>query len=169
MGVYGNVTVRKIRGGFGFHSTMVNWIMQCDTTASFTLNVNREKIGYFKGDDLLVMCHGDTTSVKVIKKALDAFSTCSGLLPNNSKRILFFGSMKEEDKNDVRFVLPFVTGKLHVRYLGVPLIVKRLGVKECGCLLDKIKSMIQNWNNKYLSYAGRLQLIATVLESIHVY
>ncbi|GKB18830.1 RNA-directed DNA polymerase, eukaryota, reverse transcriptase zinc-binding domain protein [Tanacetum coccineum] len=137
----------------------------CVTTAGFTLNVNGERISYFKGgrdlrqgdpvspylftlimevfslmlkrqnendtkfqyhfgcksmqlvhvcftDDLLVMCHGDADSVNVIKKALDEFSTCSGLLPNNSK----------------------------IRYSGVPLIAKRLSVKECGCRLDKIEN-----------------------------
>ncbi|GJZ14078.1 RNA-directed DNA polymerase, eukaryota, reverse transcriptase zinc-binding domain protein, partial [Tanacetum coccineum] len=186
--------LRKTLEEFGFHEKMVNWIMQCVTTAGFTLNVNGERIGYFKGgrglrqgdpvspylftlimelfslmlnrqiesdpkfqyhfgcksmkmvhvcfaDDLLVMCHGDSDYVKVIKKALDEFCSCSGLLPNNSK----------------------------IRYLGVPLIAKRLSVKECGCLLDKIKNKVKNWKNKSLSYAGRLQLIAVVLESIHVY
>ncbi|GJR32911.1 reverse transcriptase domain-containing protein [Tanacetum coccineum] len=33
-------------------------------------------------DDLLVMCHGDSASVKVIKDALDFFSNVSGLKPN---------------------------------------------------------------------------------------
>ncbi|GJY63501.1 pentatricopeptide repeat-containing protein [Tanacetum coccineum] len=103
------------------------------------------------------------------QKALDIFSACSGLVPNNSKSTVFFGSMKEEEKIAISYVLPFAIGKLPVRYLGVPLIAKRLGVKDCGCLLDKIKNKIQNWKNKFLSYAGRLQLITAVLESIHVY
>ncbi|GJV53270.1 RNA-directed DNA polymerase, eukaryota, reverse transcriptase zinc-binding domain protein [Tanacetum coccineum] len=134
--------LEKILGGFGFHRSMI----KCVTTVALTLNINGERIGYFK-DDLLVMCHGDPTSVKVIKKALDNFSAYSGIFPNNSKSTVFFGSMKEEEKNAISFVLPFAIGKLPVRYLGVPLIAKRLGVKECG----------------------RLQLIAAVLESIHVY
>ncbi|GKA24381.1 hypothetical protein Tco_0710414, partial [Tanacetum coccineum] len=46
---------------------------------------------------------------------------------------------------------------------------KRLSVNNCRSLLDKIKSRVLNWKNKCLSYAGRLQLIASVLESIHVY
>ncbi|GJS14637.1 RNA-directed DNA polymerase, eukaryota, reverse transcriptase zinc-binding domain protein [Tanacetum coccineum] len=171
---------------------MVKWIIQCVTTAAFTLNVNGDRIGYFKGsrgfrqgdpislylftlimeifsltlqreidnelnfqyhfgcksiklshvcfaDDLLVMCHGDATSVGVIKKALDAFSACSRLLPNYSKSIVFFGSMNEEDRTAISSIIPFITGKLPVIYLGVPFIAKRLGVNKCGCLLDKIK------------------------------
>ncbi|GKB33065.1 RNA-directed DNA polymerase, eukaryota, reverse transcriptase zinc-binding domain protein [Tanacetum coccineum] len=34
---------------FGFHEKMVHWIMECVSTAGFTLNVNGERIGYFKG------------------------------------------------------------------------------------------------------------------------
>ena len=117
--------------------------MQCVTTATFTLNINGERVGYFKGgrglrqgdpvspyiftfimeifslmlqrqirkeerfqyhfncketrlshvyfaDDLLVMCHGDAISVGVIKKALDEFSGCSGLIPNQSKSTTYF-------------------------------------------------------------------------------
>ncbi|GJX29546.1 hypothetical protein Tco_0237625 [Tanacetum coccineum] len=45
--------------------------------------------------------------------------------------------------------------------------VSRLGVKECKTLLDKVGNTISNWKNKCLLYAGRLQLVASVLESIH--
>ncbi|GJR35995.1 hypothetical protein Tco_1211679 [Tanacetum coccineum] len=115
-------------------------------------------------NDLLVMCHGDSYSVRVIKSALDEFSACYGLLPNNPKSTVFFGSLSEEEKSEILNVIPFTTGKLLVRYLGVPLIAKRLSVKDYGCLLDKIKSKIRNWMNRCLSYAGRLQLIVAVLE-----
>ncbi|GJR43474.1 RNA-directed DNA polymerase, eukaryota, reverse transcriptase zinc-binding domain protein [Tanacetum coccineum] len=214
--------LKRILQYFGFHDKMMEWIMQCVTTAGFTINVNGDIIGYFKGgrglrqgdlispyvftlimkvfslmlkrqinnhprfeyhfgcksiklvhvcfaDDLLVMCHGDSYSVQVIKSALDEFSTCSGLLPNNSKSTVFFGSLNEEEKSDILNEIPFIAGKLPVRYLGVTLIAKRLSVKDCRCLLDKIKCKIGNWKNKCLSYAGRLQLIAAVLESIHEY
>nr|GEW99994.1 hypothetical protein [Tanacetum cinerariifolium] len=142
----------------------------------FTLYVNGERIVYFKGgrglrqgdhierdpkfqyhfgcktmklvhvcfsDDLLVMCHGDFDSVKVIKSALDEFTTCCGLLPNNSKSTVFFGSLCEEDRQAILNILPFAIGKL--------------------------PNKVKNWKNKSLSYARRLQLIAVVLESIHVY
>ncbi|GJT02376.1 hypothetical protein Tco_0823545 [Tanacetum coccineum] len=66
-------------------------------------------------------------------------------------------------------IMPFVKGKLPIRYLGVPLITKRLGVKDCKVLIDKIKVRVNNWKNKCLSYTGRLLLIAYILESIYVY
>ncbi|GKA28870.1 hypothetical protein Tco_0715115 [Tanacetum coccineum] len=66
-------------------------------------------------------------------------------------------------------VMSFEKGKLPMKYLGVPLITKRLGIKNCKCLVDKVNNRISNWKNKCLSYAGRLQLIASNLESIQVY
>jgi hypothetical protein len=36
-------------------------------------------------------------------------------------------------------------------------------------LIQKVKNRINDWRNKTLSFAGRLQLISSVLTSIHVY
>ena len=103
-------------------------------------------------DDLLVMCHGDAKSVKIIKCALDAFSQCFGLVYNMDKSTMYFGCLNQEEKAILQ-ILPFTVGKLPVKYLGVSLITKRLSVKECGCLLDKINKRISNWKNRSLSYA----------------
>ncbi|GJW69799.1 hypothetical protein Tco_0126716 [Tanacetum coccineum] len=64
-------------------------------------------------DDLLVLCHGDLKSVKVVKRALDMFN--------------------------------------------------------CKSLIDKVKLKVSDWKNRMVSYAGRLQLIASILSSMQVY
>ena len=66
-------------------------------------------------------------------------------------------------------ILPFNVGKLPVKYLGVPLLSKKIGAKECKKLVDKVKNKVEDWKNRYLSYAGRLQLIASVLSSLNTY
>ncbi|GJT92308.1 hypothetical protein Tco_1081153 [Tanacetum coccineum] len=83
---------------------------------------------------------GDSNSVRVIKRALDEFNACSELLANNLKSTVFFGNLCEEERDAITNVPPFAIRKLLVRYLGVPLIAKRLSVKDCGNLLDRIKS-----------------------------
>lgn len=65
--------------------------------------------------------------------------------------------------------MPFKSGKLPVRYLAVPLLAKRLGVTDCKVLIDKVKERVECWRNKVLSYAGRIQLIASVLASMQLY
>ncbi|GJW13857.1 RNA-directed DNA polymerase, eukaryota, reverse transcriptase zinc-binding domain protein [Tanacetum coccineum] len=41
-------------------------------------------------DDLLVFCHGDVESTKVIRNSIEEFGSCSGLLPNFNESIIFF-------------------------------------------------------------------------------
>lgn len=57
-------------------------------------------------------------------------------------------------------------GNLHVRYLGVPLNYSKLSMANCAPLLDKVKSRISSWSVKSLSFAGRLQLLNTVIARI---
>ncbi|GKB71204.1 RNA-directed DNA polymerase, eukaryota, reverse transcriptase zinc-binding domain protein [Tanacetum coccineum] len=116
-------------------------------------------------DDLLVFCHGDNKSVN----ALVEFSKVSGLFPNMEKSVVFFGSVKENVKKDILQTLPFNVGKLPMKYLGIPLLAKILGIKECKCLMDKVKNKVLDWKNKFLSYAGRLQLITSVLSAMQAY
>ncbi|GKG09035.1 hypothetical protein Tco_0334867, partial [Tanacetum coccineum] len=62
-----------------------------------------------------------------------------------------------------------VLGKLSMKYLGVPLLAKCLRISNCKQLVDKVKDRIGDWKNRFLSYAGRLQLISSVLASLHTY
>ncbi|GJV54248.1 RNA-directed DNA polymerase, eukaryota, reverse transcriptase zinc-binding domain protein [Tanacetum coccineum] len=80
---------------------------------------------FFRTRKMLVLCHGDLNFVKVVKRALDLFSSISGLNQN----------------------------------IG----------KNCKGLIDKVKIKVNDWKNELLSYAGRLQLIASILSSMQVY
>jgi hypothetical protein len=62
-----------------------------------------------------------------------------------------------------------IEGRLPVRYLGVPLITKRLSTADCEGLLAKFTARIDSWCVKHLSFAGRLQLISFVLFSLQVF
>ncbi|GJR80695.1 RNA-directed DNA polymerase, eukaryota, reverse transcriptase zinc-binding domain protein [Tanacetum coccineum] len=120
-------------------------------------------------DDLLVFCNRDQESVKVIKESLDEFSGVSGLVPNMQKSTIFFGGLSNAEQQVILNIIPFTVGKLPVRYLGVPLITKKISINDCKPLISKVKAKIGNWKNKTLSYAGRLQLIASVLSSMQNY
>ncbi|GKD96686.1 RNA-directed DNA polymerase, eukaryota, reverse transcriptase zinc-binding domain protein [Tanacetum coccineum] len=89
--------------------------------------------------DLLVLCYGDLNSVKVVKKALDYFSSISGLNPNIGKSTVFFGNVKDHVREEIIYLLPFNVGNLLVSYLGVPLITKHISFTDCKSLLDKSK------------------------------
>ncbi|GJR58949.1 RNA-directed DNA polymerase, eukaryota, reverse transcriptase zinc-binding domain protein [Tanacetum coccineum] len=120
-------------------------------------------------DDLIMLCNGDTVSVKNLKKALDKFSAISGLYPNLGKCTMFCGGIDDETKENISKNFHFKEGKLPVRYLGVPLVTKKIEFVDCKQLVDKVRQKLSDWKNKSLSYAGRAQLIASVLGSMQVY
>ncbi|GJX82525.1 RNA-directed DNA polymerase, eukaryota, reverse transcriptase zinc-binding domain protein [Tanacetum coccineum] len=119
-------------------------------------------------DDLLVICHKSVECVKVIKDSIDEFSRVSGLEPNLNKSTIFFGNVKIGDQRSILNVMPFKVGKFPVKYLGFPLITKRLGREEYKQLIDKVRNNVDDWKNKSLTYVGRMRLIAFVLNSMQV-
>ena len=77
-----------------------------------------------------------------------------------------FGGVSEELRGVICNELHLEAGSLPFRYLGVPLSSKRLSYNQCKPLVDKILARIRVWTVKFVSYAGRLQLVKTVLCSM---
>ncbi|GJU51352.1 RNA-directed DNA polymerase, eukaryota, reverse transcriptase zinc-binding domain protein [Tanacetum coccineum] len=209
--------IKDIMSRFGFPCKMIDWIMTCISTPKFTICVNGERYGYFKGgrglrqgdpifpyiftmvmkmlnlivkneirknntfkyhfgcrqlkinhlcfaDDLIMFSHGDKVFVTILRNALNKFSVMSSLYPNLGKCTMFCGSLNEDDKIEISSIIPFKEDELPVRYLGVHLVTKKIGVTDC-----RVRQKLSDWKNKALSYAGRAQLIASVLGSMQVY
>ncbi|GJW96848.1 RNA-directed DNA polymerase, eukaryota, reverse transcriptase zinc-binding domain protein, partial [Tanacetum coccineum] len=173
--------------GFGFQDKMVMWIMQCATTTSFSVIVNGESQGYFKGGRDLRQ--GDPMSpylftliMKVLnlllKRRIDNINTfqyhfgCRKLKITHicfADDILMFS---HGDKASVKLLKDTIEnlGKFQDFSQIITKVLLFLGVlKEMiGKRFLKLNKDL-SWKNKCLSYAGRLQLVASVLESIHVY
>ncbi|GJV06019.1 hypothetical protein Tco_1343675 [Tanacetum coccineum] len=118
-------------------------------------------------DDLFLFVHGDVNSAKVIMEALDEFKLVSGLVPSLPKSTAYFCNVLNYVKLAILNILPFEEGKLPVKYLGVPLISTRLLIRDCKELVEKVHNRVRDWKNKSLSAAGRLQLVQSVLSSLH--
>lgn len=116
-----------------------------------------------------MFANGDSSSVAILMNALKEFTSVSGLAPSLSKSTAFFSNVSSMVKNQILLEMPFVEGTLPIKYLGVPLISSRLLHRDCKVLVELIKNRLGDWKNKALSFAGRLQLIISVLSSMHVY
>lgn len=89
-------------------------------------------------DDLMLMCKGETSSIKVLTEIITTFSKTSRLTANLNKSAMFLAGMDTSQKQVLvhKFQLPL--DKLTVKYLGVPLTSKRIATMECDVLVDKM-------------------------------
>ena len=117
-------------------------------------------------DDLLLFCGGSLHSVGLLHQALQEFYSLSGLKPNNGNSSLFVAGQNQGFLEAVREVFGFSVCELPIQYLGVPLISSKLIASHCKPLVDGITSKVKCWTARFLSFAGRLQLIKSVLCSI---
>ncbi|KAK4382837.1 hypothetical protein Sango_2835200 [Sesamum angolense] len=108
-------------------------------------------------------------SVNLFSRGLDLFATLLGLHTNPQKSQLIISKAASGLRESLLVALGFQEGYLPVRYLGLLLISARLSIKDCQSLLQKIDSRIQGWEGVQLSFAGRVQLIKSVLASFEVY
>nr|GFB32221.1 hypothetical protein [Tanacetum cinerariifolium] len=113
----------------------------------------------------MMFCHGDLISASILRRAMDEFCLSSGLRPSMTKSTVYFGNVSSEVKEEILTVIR----SLPVRYLGIPIDSNRISKSDCTVLLDKVRKRIDDWRNKELSFAGRLQLIAFVLTSLNAF
>lgn len=139
---------------------------------SFIFHPKCEKIGLINlciADDLILFCYGNVCSASVIMDSLLEFTNVSGLAPSLSKSTGSFANVPTNVKQETMEIMPFEEGQFPVRYLGVPLISTRLVHKDCRVLVEKVKNRLGDRRNKSLLFAGRLQLIISVLFAMHIY
>jgi mannosylglycoprotein endo-beta-mannosidase len=120
-------------------------------------------------DDLLIFCRGEVNTVSSVADCLKRFKDLSGLSPNPDKSNIFTSGVSSCVKEQLISILGYKDGVLPVRYLGVPLISSRLKATDCRALVERIVARARSWTNRALSYAGRLQLINSILFAIQVY
>nr|GFA86281.1 RNA-directed DNA polymerase, eukaryota, reverse transcriptase zinc-binding domain protein [Tanacetum cinerariifolium] len=83
-------------------------------------------------------------SVKTLKEFIEEVGKVVGIIPNYNKCTIIFGSMNNEEKQELLEVMPFKVEKLPIKYLGVPFTSKRIRIKECRSLIDKVENRVTN-------------------------
>ncbi|XP_062118789.1 uncharacterized protein LOC133832465 [Humulus lupulus] len=160
--------------------------MNCLTGTSYTLLFNGRLQGSFEGKKGLRQ--GDPISpllfvlameylTRILTKLLSikslgtilCFYRCSGLEANLSKSQVVFGGVAAEVRAEILRSVALGEGSFPLKYLGVSLRPTRWLIADCGEILKKIQNRLHVWASRHLSFAGRTQLIYSVLQGIRNY
>lgn len=117
-------------------------------------------------DDLMVFVEGSHESIQGALSVFDKFAEWSGLKISIEKSIIYLAGVAEEEESRILANFPFAKGDFPVRYLGLPLITKATRKQDLFPLVERLRSRISSWTSRFLSFAGRLQLIQSELMSI---
>lgn len=120
-------------------------------------------------DDLLMFCRGETHSISLLMNTLEQFKTLSGLSANPQKSSCYLSQACVSLNSWILNTYGIEMGILPAKFLGVPLITKKLSKNNCQPLIARINSRLEAWTNHFLSFAGRLQLLKSVLQAICSY
>ncbi|XP_060201922.1 uncharacterized protein LOC132630358 [Lycium barbarum] len=137
----------------------------------FNFHPKCEKLGITHisfADDLLLFTRGDLSSIKALYRYFQEFSGASGLQENLGKSAVYFGGVCQASQHSILHHLGVGLGELPFKYLGIPLSTK-VSILQWKPLIDKITARVSSWTAEKLSYAGRVQLVQTVLFGVQAY
>ncbi|XP_062103340.1 uncharacterized protein LOC133814390 [Humulus lupulus] len=117
-------------------------------------------------DDLVLFCKGADASVQIIKDSFKSFSLASRLTANLDKSRVYFGGMAEKETKSILERLHFAEATFPIKYLGIPHRPTKWKAGDCAAIIKKIHMKLHHWSSRHLSFAGRAQLINSVLLGI---
>lgn len=120
-------------------------------------------------DVLLLFSIGDMIFFMLMMKHFNKFIKSTGLKMNTTKCSIYFGGVYGIAKDKIKEYTGFKEGNTPFRYLGIPMINKKLVVKHYLLLTNKITHKIAPRSSKPLTYAGHIQLIQSVAFAIAVF
>lgn len=140
------------QSGFGFHPQCAHMWLSYLTYA----------------DDLL-LSRGDATSVGALISCLEDFGATAGLQVNHLKSNIYVVGVDDTMRQHLISIIGFPEATMPFQYLGIPLAAERLQIFDYSPLLDSLSHRIHAWPQKTLSYAGKVQLITSVLQGVECF
>lgn len=111
----------------------------------------------------MIFTRGDYLSVKIVCDALSMLGHVSGLKANCLKSNILLASMDDLEKSRIFTLIRFPCG---FSCLGISLAQICFKVADFSPLLDKVSNTLQSWVRLDISYAGRLEVVRTVVRGI---
>eukprot|EP00253_Pinus_taeda_P011302 PITA_11302 len=122
-------------------------------------------------DDILIFSNGSHNELKELRDIFDLFMKATGMLINSGKSQVCVAGFNRRECTAMTNLFPFHTQSLDssFKYLGFWLKPDAYKKEDWNWLIAKIEARISHWSFRWLSRAGRLTLLKSVLLAIPVY
>ena len=120
-------------------------------------------------DDATIFLRPIKEEVTALKHLLQLFGEVTGLRTNIHKSSVVPIRCENLDLDDILCDFPAQRTSFPIKYLGLPLAIRRLRQVDFQPLLDKAAARLTGWRGRNITQAGRVTLTKAVLSSQPVY
>eukprot|EP00253_Pinus_taeda_P026822 PITA_26822 len=122
-------------------------------------------------DDVLILLDGSVHDTTSFSHILALFSKATGMEVNAAKSSITMTGTSVNESHTANMAFPYSTQPLErgLKYLGYWLKPTSQKITDWVWLVSKIEKRLSCWSHRYLSRAGRLILIKSVLEATPVF
>jgi len=120
-------------------------------------------------DDTLILGEKSWLNVRSMRAVLLLFENISSLKVNFHKSMLTGVNVNDSWLREAALVLNCRRGIVPFVYLGLPIGGNSTKLSFWKPVIDRVVARLSSWNNKFLSFGGRLILLKFVLSSLPIY
>lgn len=120
-------------------------------------------------DDIALMGMTNIREASNLHRVLDVYLVASGQLINEDESSIFFFNTSSLIQRRIAHILRFQIGALPLTYLGIPISIGRLPRASWQNILDKFHAKVNHWTHRWLSFAGCVQLLKSVVQALPIY
>ena len=101
-------------------------------------------------DDMILFAEASIAHIRVIRKVLERFCGASGQKVNLEKFVIFFSENVHQDlANSISHESGIKGTKQLGKYLGMPVLQKRINKETFGEVIEKVSSKLAGWKSRF--------------------
>jgi hypothetical protein len=120
-------------------------------------------------DDVVFFLRPVASDINSTTSILQLFGTASGLITNMTKSSITPIQCSATDIEGIHELLPCRVENFPVKYLGLPLSIKRLTKPQLQPLIDRLADYLSGWKADLMTRAGRATQVQYVLTATVIY